>query len=66
MHAAGSGVPGGADDKGTATPAAEFTTFTLETRVKLASGQVVLAEGTKAESKAAQPQMIVLVSATAE
>jgi hypothetical protein len=57
---------GGADDKGPAALGAEFTLFTLESRVKVPSGQVVLAESTKAESKAGQGQVVVLVSATAE
>jgi Flp pilus assembly secretin CpaC len=66
MRAAGSGVAVGADDKGAAVPAAEFTVFNLETRVKVRPGQVVLAEGTKAESKAGQAQTIVLVSASTD
>jgi Flp pilus assembly secretin CpaC len=66
MRAAGGGVTVGTDDKGTAVPAAEFVLFNLETRVKVRPGQVVLAEGTKAESKAGQAQTIVFVSASPE
>jgi Flp pilus assembly secretin CpaC len=66
MRAAGGGVAVGADDKGAAVPAAEFTVFNLETRVKVRPGQVVLAEGTKTESKAGQAQTIVLASASTD
>jgi hypothetical protein len=66
MRPAAGGVAVGADDKGAAVAAAEFAVFTLETRVKVRPGQVVLAEGAKAESKAGQAQRVVLVSASAE
>jgi Flp pilus assembly secretin CpaC len=66
MRAAGGGVAVGADDKGAAVPAAEFTVFNLETRVKVRPGQVVLAEGAKTESKAGQAQTIILVSASTD
>jgi hypothetical protein len=57
--------PTGADDK-SGSPGAEFLLFTLESRLKLRPGQVVLAEGTKADSKTSKAETIVLVSATAE
>ncbi len=66
MRAAGGGAAGGGDDKGMATTVVEFTQFTLETRVKVPAGQIVLAEGAKSGSKAGQVQTIVLVSARAE
>ncbi len=66
MRAAGGGVAVGADDKGAAIPAAEFVTSTLETRLKVRPGHMVLAQGTKAESKAGQARTIVLVSASTD
>jgi hypothetical protein len=52
----------GADDNG----AAEFTAFSLETRVKVRPGQMVMAQGMKTESKAGQAQTIVLVTASTD
>jgi type II secretory pathway component GspD/PulD (secretin) len=66
MRAAEGGTSIGTDDKGTAVPATAFVLFSLETRVKVRSGQVVLAEGTKAGTKAGQAQRIILVSASTE
>jgi len=66
MHSAEGGAAVGADDKGTAIPAAEFVVSNLETEVKVRPGQMVLAQGMKAESKAGQAQTIVLVTASTE
>jgi type II secretory pathway component GspD/PulD (secretin) len=66
MRAAEGGVAVGTDDKGTALPATEFVSSTLETRLKVRSGHVVLAQGTKTGSKSGQVQTVVLVSATTD
>jgi hypothetical protein len=66
MQSAEGGVAVGADDKGTAIPAAEFVVFSLETQVKVRPGQMVMAQGMKAESKAGQAQTIVLVTASTD
>jgi hypothetical protein len=57
MRAAGSDDRG--EDQGSAGSAAEFTLFNLDSHLKVRSGQVVLAESTKA----GQTRVIVLVSA---
>ena len=54
----------GSDEKGAAIPAAEFVSFSLETRVKVRPGHFVLAEGNKAASKAGQAQTVILVTAS--
>jgi type II secretory pathway component GspD/PulD (secretin) len=56
----------GTDEKGAAIPAAEFVSFSLETRVKVRPGHFVLAEGNKATSKAGQAQTIILVTASVD
>jgi len=56
----------GSDDKGTAIPATEFVISTVETRVKVRPGHIVLAQGTKAGSKAGQAQTVVLVTASTD
>ena len=56
----------GSDEKGAAIPAAEFVSFTLETRVKVRPGHFVLAEGSKAASKAGQSQTVILVTASVD
>jgi hypothetical protein len=66
MHSAEGGVAIGADDKGTAIPAAVFAVFNLETQVKVRPGQMVMAQGMKSESKAGQAQTIVLVTASTD
>jgi len=66
MHAAEGGVAVGSDDKGTAIPATEFVISTVETRVKVRPGHIVLAQGTKAGSKAGQAQTVVLVTASTD
>lgn len=66
VRAAEGGVAVGSDDKGTAIPATEFVVFTLETRVKVRPGQIVLAQGTKAGSKAGQAQTVILVTASTD
>jgi len=53
------------DDRGR-HPATEFVVFTLETRVKVRPGQIVLAQGTKAGSKAGQAQTVILVTASTD
>jgi len=63
MRAAEDGVAIGADEKGTAVPATEFVTSTLETNLRVRPGQMVLAEGTKAGSKSGQAQTVILVTA---
>jgi Bacterial type II and III secretion system protein len=57
------GVSIGSDDKGTTIPATAFVTCTLESRVKVRPGYVVLAQGTTASSKSGQAQAVILVSA---
>jgi hypothetical protein len=54
---------GGTDDKGTAVRTSEFTTLTVEFRLKVRSGHIVLAEGTKTGPKSGQTQTVVLVAA---
>jgi type II secretory pathway component GspD/PulD (secretin) len=62
-RAAEGGVTVGTDDKGTAVPATEFVIATVETRLKVRPGHMVLAEGTKVGSKTGQAQTVVLVTA---
>jgi hypothetical protein len=52
----------GSEDKGTASSTAEFALFSLETHLKVRSGQVVLAESTRA----GPTRVLVLVSASPE
>ena len=66
MRAAEGGVQVGTDDKGTAVPATEFISSTLETRLKVRPGHMVLAEGTKVGSKSGQAQTVVLVTASTD
>ena len=54
----------GNDDKGVAIPAAEFVTFTLETRVRVRPGKLV--QATNSGAKAGKVQTIVLVGASME
>jgi uncharacterized membrane protein YgcG len=61
--AAGGAATGGTDEKGTAARTPEFTTLTVESRLKVRSGHIVLAEGTQTGSKSGQTQTVVLVSA---
>jgi Bacterial type II and III secretion system protein/Bacterial type II/III secretion system short domain len=63
MRAGESGASVGVDEKGAAIPAAEFGTFSLDTRVKVRPGHFVLAEGSKTASKAGQAQTVILVTA---
>jgi type II secretory pathway component GspD/PulD (secretin) len=56
----------GADDRGTAVRSAEFISATLETRLKVRSGHIVLAGGMKASAKAGQAQTVVLVTASTD
>ena len=65
-RAAGTGMFGGADDKGTGTSGAEFSVFNLESRVSVPSGQVVLAESTKSQARTSRSQVIVIVGANIE
>ena len=58
------GISVGTNDKGTAIIAPQFATFSLESRVKVWPGQVVVAQGAKAASKAGEARTIVLVSAS--
>jgi hypothetical protein len=65
-RAAEDGVGVGTDDNGTAIPATKFVISTLETRVKVRSGHIVLAQGTKAGSKVGQAQTVILVTASTD
>ena len=47
-------------------PATEFISSTLETRLKVRPGHMVLAEGTKVGSKSGQAQTVVLVTASTD
>jgi type II secretory pathway component GspD/PulD (secretin) len=64
MRSAEGGVAVGTDDKGSAVPATEFVISTLETRLRVRPGQMVVAEGTKAESKSGQARTVILVTAS--
>jgi hypothetical protein len=66
MRAAEGGVAVGTDDKGTDISAAEFVVSSLESRLRLRPGQIILAQGTAAGSKAGQAQTVILVSASTE
>jgi type II secretory pathway component GspD/PulD (secretin) len=66
MRAGEGGASVGSDEKGTAIPAAEFVSFTLESRVKVRPGHFVLAEGSRAASKAGQSQTVILVAASVD
>jgi hypothetical protein len=57
------GIPLGPNDKGGTTPATEFVTTSLTTRVQLTSGHAVLAQGVKSSSKSQQAQALVVVTA---
>jgi type II secretory pathway component GspD/PulD (secretin) len=62
MRAAEGGVAVGTDEKGTAVPATEFVMSTLETRLKVRPGHMVLAQGTKS----GQAQTVILVTASTD
>ena len=66
MRAAEGGVALAADDKGEAVPATEFVASTLETRLRVRPGHIVLAQSTTARSKAGQVQRVILVGASTE
>jgi type II secretory pathway component GspD/PulD (secretin) len=57
------GIEVGVSDKGEAINAAEFTTSTLESKLTVASGKALAAEGVKSTSKGKQAQLIILVGA---
>jgi type II secretory pathway component GspD/PulD (secretin) len=57
------GIGLGANAKGGAVTAAEFTTSTLESKLAVAPGKAVAAEGVKSSSKGKQAQVIILVAA---
>jgi hypothetical protein len=63
---AGEGAALGSDEKGASIPATEFAVFSLENRVKVRPGHFVLAEGSKAASKAGQSQTVILVTASVD
>jgi Flp pilus assembly secretin CpaC len=65
MRGADSGALG-TDEKGTAVSAAEFVTATVETRAKVRPGTLIVAQGTKSNSKASWAQTIILVGARTE
>jgi hypothetical protein len=64
MRPSEGGAAVGNDDKGIAIPAAEFVTFTLETRVRVRPGKLV--QATNSGAKAGKVQTIVLVGASME
>jgi type II secretory pathway component GspD/PulD (secretin) len=66
LRAAEAGVAAGTDDKGPAIPAAEFVSTTLETRVKVRPGQMVLAQGMQVASKGGQGRTLILVTASTD
>ena len=66
MRAAEGGVALAADDKGEAVPATEFVASTLETRLRVRPGHIVLAQSATARSKAGQVQRVILVGASTE
>jgi hypothetical protein len=66
MRTAESGQALGTDDKGTAVPATEFVSSTLESRVRVAPGQIVLVENTTAGSKTGQFQKVTLVGVSTD
>ena len=66
MRAAEGGVALAADDKGEAVPATAFVASTLETRLRVRPGHIVLAQSTTARSKAGQVQRVILVGASTE
>jgi hypothetical protein len=66
MRSAEGGVALGTDDKGTAVPATEFVTATLESRLKVRPGHIVPAQSTTARTKAGQAQTVILVGASAD
>jgi type II secretory pathway component GspD/PulD (secretin) len=51
------------DDRGANVPATEFVISTLESKLRVRPGYVVLAQGTMTTSKSGQVQTVVLVSA---
>jgi type II secretory pathway component GspD/PulD (secretin) len=63
MNTPEDGIGLGANPKGEVINAAEFTTSTLESKLTVASGKVVTAEGVKSSSKGKQAQVIVLAGA---
>jgi type II secretory pathway component GspD/PulD (secretin) len=63
MNLPEAGIEVGVSDKGEAINAAEFTTSTLESKLTVAPGKAVVAEGVKSTSKGKQAQLIVLVGA---
>jgi hypothetical protein len=66
MRAAEGGVALATDDKGEAVPATAFVASTLETRLRVRPGHIVLAQSATARSKAGQVQRVILVGASTE
>jgi hypothetical protein len=65
MRTAG-GVALATDEQGTNVPATEFVNSTLESRLRVRPGHVVLAQDTATVAKVGQTQTVVLVSAVIE
>jgi type II secretory pathway component GspD/PulD (secretin) len=63
MNTPDDGIGIGVGDKGETINAPEFTTSTLESKLTVASGKAIAAEGVKANSKGKQAQVIILVGA---
>jgi type II secretory pathway component GspD/PulD (secretin) len=63
MNRPDEGIGLGVNDKGEAVNATEFTTSTLESKLTLAPGKAVAAEGVKVSSKGKQAHVIILVGA---
>jgi type II secretory pathway component GspD/PulD (secretin) len=57
------GIAIGVSDKGEPINAAEFTTSTLESKLTVAPGKALAAEGVKSTSKGKQAQVIIIVGA---
>lgn len=53
----------GKEDKGPNVPATEVVTSTLDTRLRVRPGHMVIAQGTKTSSKSGQAQTVILVTA---
>ena len=66
MRPAEETVAAGAEDKGASVPATEVITSTLETRLRVRPGHMVIAQGTKSMSKSGQVQTIILVTVSTD
>jgi Flp pilus assembly secretin CpaC len=66
MNTPEGGIPVGSDERGAPIPAAEYGTIHVETRLRIRSGQAVVAQSLRNDTKGVQTETVVLVSVRTE